>query len=299
MLRLAYNVFRPQGVIKGGVAVVHGMAEHRKRYVGFAEYLAENGYGVVTYDLPGHGESADDELGYFGDDGWQTMIDSAGRAVARVKKEFPGVPVILFGHSMGTMISRCYIQKHADEVDALILSGAPNWQAATVAGIAIGKQIRRLRGKKGKSKLMDQLVTGNFNRSVKDAKTPVDWLSRNEKNVQNYLEDPNCGFGFTIQGYLDELEGMRQMHRVELFNRKNPKLPILFVAGQEDPCIGGMEGLADSVNTLKEAGYKNIVTKLYPNMRHEIMQEENKERVFRDIKNWIDRRTKAMTTDAK
>ena len=294
MFRLAYNVFRPIGEVKGGVAIVHGMAEHRKRYVAFAEYLAENGYGVVTYDLPGHGESAGETLGYFGDDGWQELVDSADRAVARVKKEFPGVPVILFGHSMGTMISRCYLQKHADEVDAVVLSGAPNWQPAANAGIALGKVLRRLRGKQGHSKLMDQLVTGNFNKSVKNAKTPVDWLSKNEKNVQAYLEDPNCGFGFTIQGYLDELEGMRQMHQVELYSGENPTLPILFVAGQEDPCIGGMEGLEDSMNTLKEAGYKNITFKLYPNMRHEILQEEDRERVYRDIKNWIDQRIEAV-----
>ena len=286
--RLAYTVFRPTGELKGAVAIVHGMAEHRKRYIAFAEFLAESGLGVITYDLPGHGESADDTLGYFGDeDGWQEMIDSAVRAVARAKKEFPGVPVCLFGHSMGTMISRCYIQKHDGEIDALVLSGAPNWQAATAAGIALGKQIRGLRGKKGLSKLMDRLVTGNFNKSVKDPKTPVDWLSYNEDNVQNYLNDPNCGFGFTVQGYLDELEGMRQMHRVELYNCTKPDLPILFVAGEDDPCIGGKEGLKDSIDTLKQAGYRKISKKLYHHMRHEILQETDNEMVFREIRKWL------------
>ncbi len=290
MIRLAYNVFRPDGEVKGAVAVVHGMAEHRKRYVRFAEYLAENGYGVITYDLPGHGESISETPGYFGDfDGWQMLIDSAVRAVNRAKKEFPDVPVTLFGHSMGTMIARCYIQEHDTEINGLILSGAPNWQSAVTAGIALGKQIRGVRGQKGSSKLMDQLVTGNFNRSVDDPKTAVDWLSYNEENVKNYLEDPLCGFGFTVQGYLDELEGMRQMHRVELYQCRNRLLPILFMAGEDDPCIGGEAGFADSVNTLKEAGYHNVVFKLYPNMRHETLQEKDYMKVQKDIRNWIGR----------
>ena len=292
MLRLAYNIFRPSGNVRGAVAVVHGMAEHRKRYIRFAEYLADRGYGVITYDLPGHGESVAETPGYFGDeDGWLEMISSASRAVKRAKKEFPGVPVFLFGHSMGTMISRCYIQDHDKEIKGLILSGAPNWQAATTAGIALAKQLRGLRGKKGKSKLLDRLVTGNFNKSVKDPKTPYDWLSYNEENVQEYIDDPYSGFGFTIQGYLDELEGMRQMARTELYKCLNKELPIFFVAGEDDPCTGGLKGLSDSMDTLRKAGYGHVTKKLYPHMRHEILREKEHEKVFRDIADWLDSRT--------
>ena len=287
MLRLAYNVFRPEEPAKAAVVVVHGMAEHRGRYAPFAQYLADNGYGVITYDLPGHGESAEEHKGYFGDEGWHGLIGTAVRAVNRAKKEFPGVPVVLFGHSMGSMIARCYIQAHDDEIDGLILSGAPNWQRAVDAGIALGKRLRSLRGKTGLSKTMDRLVTGNFNKSVSNARTDVDWLSYNEKNVKNYLDDPDSGFGFTIQGYIDELEGMKQMHKVRLFQHKNPKLRIVFFAGKEDPCIGGEKGFADSVDTLRKAGYKQISTKLYPHMRHEILNETDNQRVYRDILRWI------------
>ena len=288
MIRLAYNVFRPEGEVKGAVAVVHGMAEHRKRYAVFAQYLADHGYGVITYDLPGHGESATEEKGYFGDEGWKGMIHSAVRAVNRAKKEFPDVPVALFGHSMGSMIARCYIQEHDDEINGLILTGAPNWQRATSAGIALGKQIRGVRGKKGFSKLMDRLVTGNFNTSVTDPKTEVDWLSYDEENVKKYIDDPDSGFGFTVQGYLDELEGMNQMHDVSLYQCKNKKMPVGFFAGKEDPCIGGEKGFADSVNTIKQAGYKRVSTRLYPHMRHEILNETDNQRVFKDIVRWLD-----------
>ena len=289
MLRLAYNVFRPQGEVRGAVAVVHGMAEHRKRYNELAAFLTDNGYGVVTYDLPGHGESAEGELGHFGEDGWRTLVSSAMRAVKRARKEFPDVPVILLGHSMGSMIARCFIQEHDDEIDGLILSGAPNWQRAVNAGILLAKRIKKRRGGKSASKLLDRLVTGNFNRSVKNPKTDVDWLSYDEANVQEYIEDPLCGFGFTVQGYLDELEGMRQMHEVKLYQVKNRQLPIVFLAGGEDPCIGGTEGFKDSTDTLRNAGYRNITTRLYPKMRHEILRETNHERVYRDILRWLEK----------
>lgn len=287
-MKLAYNVFRPHEKTKGAVAIVHGMAEHRKRYAGFAEYLADSGYGVITYDLPGHGESVSEEKGHFGDDGWQTLVESAGRAVRRAKTEFPDVKIVLFGHSMGSMIARCYLQDHDSEIDGLILSGAPNWQRAAAAGIALGKQIRGVKGKKGFSKVMDKLITGNFNKAVENPSTGVDWLSYNEENVKQYLEDPECGFGFTVQGYLDELEGMEQMHKVEHYHCTKPKMPVAFFAGKEDPCIGGQKGFADSVGTLKSAGYRHISTRLYPKMRHEILHETDSQRVYRDIKNWLD-----------
>ena len=288
MANKIYSVFRPQGDVIGAVAVVHGMAEHRRRYDPFAEYLSKNGYGIITSDLPGHGDNVDETPGYFGEDGWKELVDSAIRTVKKTRKEFPGVPVTLFGHSMGTMISRCFLQEHDNGIDALILSGAPNWQAATGAGIALGKAIRRVKGKKGSSKLMDQMITGNFNKTVEDPDTPVDWLSYNKDNVQAYNADELCGFGFTVQGYIDELTLMRKMHRTRLYRCTNPSLPIVLFAGEDDPCIGGEKGFESSVKTLRKAGYEQIETKLYPHMRHEILNETGKEAVYEDIRNWLD-----------
>ncbi|MBQ9328279.1 MAG: alpha/beta hydrolase [Solobacterium sp.] len=288
MSEIAYSVFRPAKEVKGAVAIVHGMAEHRKRYVGFAEYLAGRGYGVVTYDLPGHGESTDDTKGYFGKDGVNTLIDSVSGAIERSKQEFPGTTTILMGHSMGTMVSRCWIQNHDGEIDALILSGAPNWQSAGKMGISLGKVLRIFKGEKGLSPLMDSMVTGNFNKTIKDPETPVDWLSYNKENVKKYIEDPDCGFGFTIQGYIDELTLMGQMHDVARFRVSKPALPIRFIAGEEDPCIGGVNGLEDSIGTLKKAGYTEITSRLYPHMRHETLNETDHQTVFSDIADWLD-----------
>ncbi len=287
MSRITYHIYRPEKNPAGVVAIVHGMAEHSGRYQDFAEYLSDQGYGVITYDLPGHGEDSE-EKGYFGrKKGWDLLVNSAVSAVRKAKKEFPEVPVFLFGHSMGSMICRCFLQLHDKEIDGLILSGAPNWQKAGKAGIGVGKAIRVLRGPKGHSRLMDQLVTGNFNRSIKNAQTPVDWISYNSENVRNYLRDELSGFGFTVNGYIDELQGMEQMHDTSLYRCRRPDLPIAFFAGEDDPCTGGEKGWLDSINTLKTAGYTDIFDRRYPHMRHEILNETGRRNVYSDIADWI------------
>ncbi len=287
---LAYSVFRPENELKAGVMIVHGMSEHRKRYDGFAQYLADRGYGVVTYDLPGHGESKGETLGWFGETGgWDTLVDSVSDAFDRLKTEFPDVPYVLFGHSMGTIVGRCWLQKHDHDIDACILSGAPNYQPAARIGTVLGKVLAAKNGKKGHSSVMDQMVTGNFNKSVKDPRTPLDWLSFSVENVDKYIQDPLCGFPFTIQGYIDELTGLQQMSVSKDYCCIKPLLPIYFFAGEQDPCIGGVKGLQSSVETLRKAGYSNVSYKLYPNMRHETLNEADHDIVYKDVADWLDK----------
>ena len=286
---IANSVYRPASV-KAAFVIVHGMCEHRKRYDRFAKKLEENGFGVVTFDLPGHGESVGENgtRGYFGDEnGWGNLIESVHFMVEKCKKEFPGVPVILFGHSMGSMLCRCFLQKYDGEIDGVILSGAPNYQSAVPSGIVLGKIIRFLKGKKALSPLMTLMVTGQFNKVIKNPDTPFDWISYNKENIKNYMEDKDCGFAFTVQGYIDELGGLEQMHNSSLYRCTKPQLPIYFVAGVDDPCRGGEEGFNDSMNTLKSAGYTNVTSKLYDGMRHEILQEVEHDKVENDILAWL------------
>ena len=287
MNTIEYSIFRPLETAKAAAVIVHGMAEHRMRYERFADYLRDNGIGVVLYDLPGHGKSAD-EKGYFGRrKGWDLLVNSVESAVRKARKEFPNIPIFLFGHSMGSMLCRCWLQNHDREIAGLILSGAPCWQPAGKAGILIGRAIRTVRGPKAHSRLMDLMVTGNFNRAVKKPESPVDWISYSKENVQNYLNDDLCGFGFTVNGYIDELSGMEQMHDSSLYRCRKPQLPIAFFAGEDDPCTGGEKGWRDSIGTLIDAGYTDIYDKRYPHMRHEILQENAKKEVYEDILNWI------------
>ncbi len=298
--QLSKSVFRPSGTPRACIEIVHGMSEHRKRYDGFAKYLQSRGYAVITYDLPGHGEDTDKaDLGYFGEEGgWQNLIDSAVEINRECHNEFPGVPVIAFGHSMGTIILRCFIQKHEDLVDGVVLSGVPCYQSAVKAGAVLGKVIRTLKGAKGHSRMMDSMVTGGFNKSVSNPRTPNDWLSYNTENVDRYTADALCGFPFTVQGYMDLFTGTALMHEVKEYRCTKPELPIYMFAGQDDPCRGKDEGFQDSMNTLKSAGYKNIQSKIYPHMRHEVLNEIGHEQVFADTADWIDNTVQKISAKA-
>lgn len=282
---IGVSIYRPSGKIKGVVQIVHGMAEHRKRYEDFAQFLKSHGYAVVSFDLPGHGESIEDGLkGYFGEkDGWDHLLYITHEITSRIHKEFEDKPIILLGHSMGSMIARCYIQKYDEDIDALVLTGVPNYQAAAKGGIVLGNILKIFKGGTGHSHLMDSLLTGSFSKAIDNPKTPLDWLSYSEKNIEDYIKDEYCGFPFTIQGYIDELTGLERMHDVRRYETKNPNLPILMLAGEDDPCRGNDAGFEDSLKTLQDAKYTNIKTKLYSNMRHEILNEKDHKEVYNDI----------------
>lgn len=287
---LSYQVYRPDGDVKAVVFTVHGMQEHKERYDLFAQYLNSRNIACITYDLPGHGQTAGDEenKGWFGEtEGWKNLVGSAVEIDQLARKEFPDIPVILFGHSMGTMIGRVFLQTYDGLIDALILSGAPNYNPGCVLGKKTAQIVSKFKGKKGHSKLLDMMATGSFNRSVEHPRTSLDWLSYNEKNVDDYIADDWCGFPFTIQGYQDLFELMIHMQDVSLYRCTNPSLPVLFFAGEDDPCIGGTEGFEDSRNTLRKAGYQNIESRLYPHMRHETLHEDDAEKVMKDTADWI------------
>ena len=289
--QLATSFFKPQGEVKAVMVVVHGMAEHRKRYDRFAEILSEHGIAVLTYDQRGHGESVSDssELGYFGRfDGWMNLVRDLNGLISSLKKKFD-VPVILLGHSMGSMVARCYLKRYAQKVDAVILSGAPNFTPFAYAGRLLAYVMCTFGNEKRRSALLHQMVEGGFIRSVENPQTEVDWLSYNPVNVQRYIQDDLCGFTFTNRGYEDLMFLMIDMHRLQGAVKPEKEVPILFVSGKDDPCTGSEAGLADSMHALNQQGYKNITNLVYENARHEILNEKISDKVIEDIVQWIEK----------
>ena len=283
---LAMNLFRPEKEAEAAVFIVHGMEEHRRRYEWFARRLAENHIVVMTYDLPGHGDSVEEgePSGWFGEkNGWKTLVDSAVQAALYMHRHYPDLPLWYFGHSMGTMIGRCFLQENDTLIDGMILSGPPAYNNAAPLAKPLASSIKAVKGGKGHSKLLDNMMTGTFNKEIKNLETPNDWISYNKDNVQRYYHDPNCGVPFTIQGYLDLVDGMIQMNDSDLYLCSVPDLPIYFLAGEDDPCRGGEEGFNTSMDVLKKAGYTNIHAKVYPHMRHEILNEDDRDIVAADI----------------
>ena len=281
-----YESNEPKAVVK----CIHGMEEHQDRYRPFAEYLQEAGYTVITADLRGHGPTAP-RLCHIADrDGHLRLLEDEEVQLEEIHRRWAGVPVILFAHSMGTIIARVFLQKWSREFHKAVLSGYPNPNSAAGAGIVLTDLISSMKGTKGYSKMVDGMVLGPFGKAVPDAKTPQDWLSVNPENVQRYREDPLCGARFTLGSYNTLFHLIRQMADPGLYEEVWKELPILMISGREDPCTGGEKGRTDSEAVLRKAGFREIEIMTLDGMRHEILNETGREEVFRKIRAFMDKK---------
>ena len=285
MTELIYKIIKPEAEVRATLVCVHGMQEHHARYISFARELSKQGIAVLIYDLPGHGDAFKDELGYFADqNGDEVLIQSVDTMVKKLHTEFPDVPHFLFGHSMGSIIVRLYLERN-DKFSGVILCGAPNYRPAAGFGKKFAQLLVKVKGPKAKTKLLTALSVGAFSKAVKNAKTPVDWLSYNEENVQEFLKDELCGVPFTDAANRDLFTMVSRLHHP--FAAKNTSLPILFISGEDDPCTGGTLGLVDSISTLQKNGYANIENITFPKMRHEILNEKENHLVIEEIIKFI------------
>lgn len=272
---------------KAVVKFIHGMEEYQDRYRAFAEYLQAAGYTAVTADLRGHGPDAP-VLSHIADrDGHLRLLEDEEAILEEIRRRWSGTPVILFAHSMGTIIARVFLQKHSADFEKVILSGYPNPNGAAGAGIRLTEMIRSFKGAKGYSKLVDGMVLGPFSKAVQGAKTPVDWLSVDEANVRRYIDDPLCGARFTLGSYNALFQLIRLMDRPEKYENVRKDLPILMISGADDPCTGGEKGRADSVDRLRRAGFREPEVITIEGMRHEILNEGRREDVYRTILEFI------------
>ena len=197
--------------------------------------------------------------------------------------------MILFGHSMGTIIARAFLQKHSEEFHKVVLSGYPNPNGAAGAGIVLTEMIAAVKGGKGYSKMVDGMVLGPFAKAVPNAVTPQDWLSVNRENVQRYIADPLCGVRFTLGSYNALFHLIRMMDSPENYEEVRKDLPILLISGKEDPCTGGEKGRGDSENRLRRAGFRNLEIVTLDGMRHEILNENGREDVYLRILDFIEK----------
>jgi len=276
---------------KAVVQVIHGMEEHKERYIPFARFLAEHGYHVVLSDLRGHGKDAP-LLSHIADkNGEDLLVSDQQKICAYIKERYPGLPRILFGHSMGTIIARVLLQTDAGNYSKVVLSGyvAPNPMSGVA--VALGNCVKTFQGAKGHSGLLTNLALGPYIKAVPDRKTDLDWLSYNEENVRNYIADPLCGVEFTIGSYCTLFHLLNRMGKPDLYQRTNPALPFLLIGGVDDPCTGGEKGRADSKKVLERAGFQNITMITCPGMRHEILNETEKDQVYQDILQFIEKKT--------
>lgn len=272
------------------VMLVHGMAEHSKRYAHLGAALAKAGIALYALDLRGHGFTASFGVkGYFGNhNGWQLVLDDIRCLNHHIRQQHHEKPVFIFGHSLGSYLVIDYLLQYCCSVQGVILSGSNYIQSTFRYKLAL--QVARFErwrlGKQGRSKLLHWLIFNRLQRAFKPQKTPHDWLSSDENQVKLYAQDPLCGFISTTQLWIDALTGLQRITPISNLVQIDNLLPILIFGGEHDPIHQGHR-LIDLANAFRESGNRFVDVKLYSDMRHEPLNEKNSPRVIQDIIDWI------------
>lgn len=289
----------PRGILQ----LVHGMAEHKERYHDFMNYCAEHGYVVVIHDHRGHGASvkSPEDLGYFYQDGVRGIIADVYQVTEYIKAQFPDLPLTLFGHSMGSLIVRCYMQEYDYAIDRLVVCGSPSKRFGVSFGKFIAGFLSLFLGDHHRSRFVNNLSFPNYNAKsallarqnghvVKPSEhypSANSWIVSDPAVVEAYDADERDGFVFTLNGFKVLFSLMQRAYRKTGWKLQNPTAPILFIAGANDPCIISPQDFAKAVNFMRSRGYQDVESKLYPGMRHEILNEKGKQEVWQDVINFI------------
>lgn len=272
------------------VQICHGMCEYIDRYAPFAEYLCARGAVVCGNDHLGHGntkqKNEDSIYGYFADkDGEKLVVEDIRAMTELVRQQYPNLPIVLMGHSMGSMLARSYMTKHGDGIAAAVFMGTSG--ANNLTGIIrflanVGMFFGRA---KKPAKMLDHLAFSKYNERYEDVQSDKDWISRDREHVKNYLADPQCTFLFTdraaydFANLLDEVSGVQWARRL-------PKKPYLLASGSMDPVGGFGAGVKEVYGWMREADL-DVEMQLYDGARHEILHETNREEVFSDLYEWM------------
>ena len=265
------------------IQLIHGMAEHKGRYDDFARFLAENGYNVVSSDLRGHGKDAP-ILSHIADENGDDLLIEDQRAItAYIKDRFSGMPIYLFAHSMGTIIARVLLQTDLGMYRKAVFSGYVSPNPLSGFALFLSRVFRIFRGSKGRSRFLTSLALGPYITSVTNRSTPHDWLTYDKANVDAYINDPLLGVEFTTGSYSALFSLTARMGRASDYRNVNPDLKFLMLSGIDDPCTGGDRGRSNSKKVLEAAGFKDISVITYEGMRHEILNEADKELVYHDV----------------
>lgn len=301
-LELGVSLRIPEHPI-GILQLVHGMAEHRERYHDFMDYCAAQGFIVLIHDHRGHGASVKSETdyGYFYRDGARGIVDDVHQLTLYLRERFPGLSLTLFGHSMGSLVVRCYAKNYDVDIDRLIVCGSPSKRFGAGAGRLVVKLLKALKGEHYRSPLVQNLSFSGYNeRSAKLARqngetvslakhypSESSWIVSDPEVVAAYDADARDGFVFTLNGFENLFSLMKTAYSKSGWKVARPDLPIFFIAGANDPCIISQKDFQKAVNFMRDRGYLDVKSKLYPGMRHEILNEKDKQQVWSDIVDFI------------
>lgn len=281
----------PDSKPRAVVQIAHGIAEHIDRYRPFMEFLADNGFVVAGNDHLGHGKSirVPEEQGFFAEkDGWWRVVDDMDKLHDIMSNEYPELPYVLFGHSMGSFLTRTYLIKHPDKYDGVILSGTGHQSPALVlGGNAAASVMAKLNGAMGDGAKLDSLAFGTYLNKIENPRTKFDWLSRDTEQVDKYIADPLCGFVGKIGLYRDMMQGIKFITDKKNIAQMNKEKLVYFMSGDGDPVGDYGKGVERAYKAFCDAGLHDVFMRLYPGGRHEMLNETNKEQVYQDILSWL------------
>lgn len=282
----------PEGQPRAVLQILHGIAEFVERYDDFASFLNSKGILVVAEDHMGHGQSINGEgiQGYF-HGGWFTAVEDSMQLLEDTRKEYPELPYILFGHSMGSFMARTILCKYPDcGLTAAVICGT-GWQPAfALPGlIKVVEGICKVSGETKPNAKLQNLVFGSYNKKVEHPRTAFDWLSRDSKIVDAYIAHPLCGFIASAGLLRDMMKGIHYIEQPANLANMNASLPVFFIAGGDDPVGPYGKGVHTCAEAFRKAGMEDVSVRIYPLCRHEILNEINRIQVYQDVVKWIEK----------
>ena len=289
-LSLKGMIFEPDGERKGVLQLVHGMCEYKERYEKTMEFFTEKGFVVACYDQRGHGDSVQTaaDRGWFGDRSGKAIVEDCAQVVRYLKTEYPDLPLNLFGHSMGSMVVRCYLQDYDGEIDKLIVCGSPVDNPLAGMAVFMTKIIGLFRGQRHRSKMLAYLSTGKGNDNFPGEGRGA-WLSRNRENIAADYASEKSNYIFTCNGFENLFNLMKRTYTKKGYSLQNPDLPIFFISGGDDAVLGGEKNFAKTLDFLRARGYTQVSGKLYEGLRHELLNELDNAEVYADILTFLEK----------
>lgn len=284
-------IYRCESVTaKAVLQISHGMCEYIGRYSDFAEFMARQGYVVCGNDHIGHGKTSDSENsvdGYFANqDGWQCILHDLHRMNGFAQSHYPGLPVILLGHSMGSFFARLYAVTYPETINALILSGTGGPNPLGSIGIKLTKLISRLKGDKHRSNLVQAMAFGSYLKKIDKPSSPYDWISRDKEIVEAYIKDKKCTSIFTVSAFGDLMHVLNTVNTPQWAQKLNKEMPVFIFSGDMDPVGDYGKGVLKVEQFIKDAGVQDVTLKLYDGGRHEMLNETNRQEVYTDVLEW-------------
>ena len=277
---LSWTIEKP----KANIIIMEGMEEHASRYDAFAKYLNKEGFDVYAIDVYGQGLNVKEDLsnrGIWPASAFRKQVQAVNSLVDQLRPTLR--PTYLFSHSMGSFMCQEYIQRYPLHVQKVVLCGSGAKNPAVPMGYLVAKMVTNKKNKDQKAKLLNKLMFGNFNKKIKNPRTPYDWLSVNQENVDKYIADPLCGYGPTNGFCFEFVKGMRRLHKRKYLKKISPDQEILIISGSDDPVTNYSKDVEKLRKEYTKLGVKNVQTHVYQGLRHEILNEDRREEVYKDV----------------